>query len=1139
MKIQPRFTVSYLIAVTATFLPAFLFAVTVHSQAIHPQQPTSNANNAGQSAPEPLELGKPIEKELSGGGSHSFQISLAEGQFLQVVVEQRGIDVLARLLGPDGKLIAEFDSEIRTHGQETVSQVAEAAGNYRIVLQAKQKDAPLGRYEIRVSELRAVTERDHVLQEARKLHTESDRLWRAGKYEEAHPLAERALAIREKVLGTEHAQVANSLNNLANLYSDKGQLDKSERLYQRALAIREQVLGPEHPSVAQSLNNLAILCRNKGDYAKAKLLLRRALDIREKTLTAQHPDVARTLNSLAVLYYQKGDYDQAEPLFQRTLAIWEQTLGPDHPDVALPLNNLAMLHHVRGDYDKAEPFYQRALTIGEKAFGSEHPDNAGSIDNLAVLYRAKGDYGKAERYSQRALAIREKALGPEHPNTASTLHNLATLYYYKGDYDKAEMPYQRALAIWEKTLGPEHPHVASTLDGLATIYGDKGDYARAELFHLRALTIKEKALGLSHADVAYSLENLAHLYRAKGDYARAEPLHKRALAIREKALGKEHPLVAYSLNGLVRLYEAKGEIAQAIRVQTRASAVSERNLALNLAAGSERQKLAYLATLTAESDSAVSLHINSAPKEAEARNLALTLILQRKGRALDAMSDSISILRRHADLGVQAGLDRLKDANTQLARLVLGGPQKMPPAEYQNQIQTLEEEKEKLETEISRSSAEFRALSLAITLEAVRTAIPANAALIEFFAYRPANAKAAKADERFGSPRYVAYVLRREGEVQWTELGEAKVIDRAIANWRQALRRAGRADVKRLARVADKKVMQPVRALLGQTRRVIVSPDGELNLIPFAALVDEKGKYLLEHYEVSYLTSGRDLLRLQVARESKSAPLIVANPDFGVAKDEPRTWNSAANPAGQTKPSGEDQKEFQHITFPILSWTIEEASDLKKLLPEAALLMGAQATETALKQARAPRILHIATHGFFLEDAEHPLKNARGLDFSNFSDLRSASWAAKIENPLLRSGLALAGVNEHRGSDDDGVLTAMEAANLDLWGTKLVVLSACDTGVGEVRNGEGVYGLRRALVLAGAETQVMSLWPVLDKQTRGLMAGYYKRLLNGEGRSAALRQVQLETLKNPRQRHPFYWAGFIQAGEWANLDGKR
>jgi tetratricopeptide (TPR) repeat protein len=221
-----------------------------------PAQSADNTESVKQAEADvrTLELGKPIERELAGAQSHAYQITLTAGQYLNVVVEQRGIDVVVTLLGPDGKLIAEFDSEIRKQGQETVSQVAEAAGDYRLVVQAKQKEAPTGRYEIRMAELRAAMEKDRELQEARKLHTESERLGRAGKYEEARPLAERALEIREKALGPEHPDVARSLNNLANLYRDKGDYARAETIYQRALAIREKAFGLENPEVAASLN---------------------------------------------------------------------------------------------------------------------------------------------------------------------------------------------------------------------------------------------------------------------------------------------------------------------------------------------------------------------------------------------------------------------------------------------------------------------------------------------------------------------------------------------------------------------------------------------------------------------------------------------------------------------------------------------------------------------------------------------------------------------------------------------------------------------------------------------------------------------------------------------------------------------
>ncbi len=235
--------------------------------------------------------------------------------------------------------------------------------------------------------------------------------------------------------------------------------------------------------------------------------------------------------------------------------------------------------------------------------------------------------------------------------------------------------------------------------------------------------------------------------------------------------------------------------------------------------------------------------------------------------------------------------------------------------------------------------------------------------------------------------------------------------------------------------------------------------------------------------------------------------------------------------------------DFSRAWFPPLPGTAGEAKALKAILPQGKVLTGEQATKTALQQANAPSILHIATHGFFLKDEKPGPSNSRSIGLTVIN--RVSPENGVLVDPLLRSGLALAGANLHGenggngGSVDNGVLTAKEAAGLNLWGTKLVVLSACDTGVGEVKNGDGVYGLRRALVLAGSETQVMSLWPVSDIGTRDLMIAYYQGLQRGEGRSAAMRDVQLRMLRSPTRRHPYYWASFIQSGEWASLEGKR
>src|SRR5215510_114688 len=517
-------------------------------RSVVPKEPHSNEARQNDQQVQRLELGKPVERELAGGQSHSYQLSLDAGQYVKLVIEQRGIDVMAQLSGPDGKLITEFNSESRNQGQETVEQVAEAAGSYKLKVRPMQEGAAAGNYEIRIEEVRSATDIDRALQQARELHTEFRRLYFASRYDDALPALERVLELREKALGPEHPMVAATLHNLASIYSKNGAYAKAESLHHRARTIWEKTLGPEHPDVARSLNNLGILYQKKGDYAKA------------------------------------------EQSYQRALVINEKALGPEHPNVAHNLHNLADLYHDRGDYDNAELVYKRALAIREKALGPEDPDVGAVLTNLAELNHDRGDRAMAEQLQQRALTIFEKSLGPEDSNVAMALNNLATLRRDAGDFAKAELLYQRAQAIWGKAPGPESPMFADSLDELAI------------------------------------------LYRKKGEYEKAEQLHKQAQAIFDKAAGSVR---STSLHNLAMLYAAKGDIDQAISFQSRENAVSERKLAFNLAIGSERQKLAYLALFSKGTDFTLSLHSQVAPNDPQALNLAFTTLLRRKGRGLD------------------------------------------------------------------------------------------------------------------------------------------------------------------------------------------------------------------------------------------------------------------------------------------------------------------------------------------------------------------------------------------------------------------------------------------------------------------------------------------------------------------------
>jgi len=989
-------------------------------RAQHSARDTNNPQNGvvAENDVRPLEQGRSVKRELSGGQRHSYRLRLGADQFLKVIIEQSGIDVVAQISGPDGAQMLEFDSERWPQGQEEVSIVSEVAGDYRLVVQPKQMGAAAGSYEIRIEEMRAPTENDRALYEASLLYKKSIELRDAGKYDEALPLFERVVETRKRILGPDA------------------------------------------------------------------------------------PDLSVVIHDLAVFYYYKGDYPRAESLSNHALAIQEKKLGPENPLLAPSLNLLASLHY------------------------------------------NKGAYAKAESLSIRAVALKEKELGPEHPNLAYYLRTLARIHYKKGDYDIAEPLYLRALAIREKTSEPDHQLVAQSLNDLAILYYDKGDDAKAESLHKRALSIQEKWLEPQHPNVAESLSHLANIYRDRKDYARAEPLYLRALAIQEKAKGPQSPHIARVLNNLARFYASKGDIAQAIAFQSRANAVTEYNLDLNIATGSERQKLAFLAIFSTQTDFTLWLHSQAAPGNPEALDLAFTTLLRRKARGLDAMTDTIITFRRHAAPQDQALFDQLTDARSQLAELTLKETGATLSETISARLKLLEEKVEDLEAELSARSAEFRAQTQSVTLAAVQETLPAGAILVEFAVLAPWDSRA----EKSGAPRYLAYALSAQGQPKWVDLGEAAPIERAVSAWRQSLRENS-ADVKQLGRAVDELVMRPVRASLqsesGQIRHLLIAPDGALNLIPFAALVDEENRYLIERYTISHLTSGRDLLRLRDSQPSKSGPLVLANPLFGgMAGAATRgSRNSASSPSGaRAGGQGKTRSDPAKIFFQPLPGTEGEALAIKAVLPEASLLLERQATEAALKRASAPRILHIATHGFFLDDQGErrvETRNIPGNDPRRISDPRPGGWAAQIENPLLRSGLALSGANRGKNGDDDGLLTALEVAGLDLWGTKLVALSACDTGLGEVKNGEGVQGLRRALVLAGSESQVISLWAVPDDLAKDVIIPYYKALRRGEGRGEGLRQVQLRMLRSRDRRHPFYWAAFIQSGEWGNLDGRR
>ncbi|GGA16280.1 CHAT domain-containing tetratricopeptide repeat protein [Okeania sp. KiyG1] len=972
-----------------------------------------------------------------------------------------------------------------------------------------------------------------------------------GKYNEAIPPLERALIIVENVGVSENSVAAMYvINELGMQHHYQGNYKKALSLYQRSREIFEKTLGIDHPFVAKSLSNQAELYQLQGNYTEALTLFQKSLAIFEKALGANVPAVATILNNQAEVYRLQGNYAEALPLYKRSLVIFEKALGANVPAVATSLNNQAEVYRLQGKYTEALPLYKRSLAIREKALVIGHPLVAESLNNFALFYQVQGKYTEALPLFQRSLEILEKVLGPEHPNIASSLNNQVALYYAQGKYTEALPLFQRSLAIYEKALGPNHPNVAASLSNQAELYQLQGNYTEALPLFQRSLAIYEKALGLDHPRVAASLNNLSVMYRDQGKYTEALPLFQRSRAILEKALGTNYPDVATSFSNESSLYLAQGNITSAIEYLAQGMEVQETTLTSLLATGSESQKQAAVRKLSATTYITISLHLQDVPNNLEAANLSLTTILRRKGRILDFIADSLQAIRDNLTPENEKFLDDFISTCTQLANLYYSKSENRPPLEqYRQLLDTLKRKREKLEADLSLASVEFRKISQPVTIEAVQKLIPTDAALVEIMQYKPHDAKA-KPAERWGKPHYAAYILHSTGAPQWVDLGAAEPVHKAITEFReiftsldkkklqrlrldQELMEKAIAKTKQTARTLDKLVMEPIRQKLGNAKHILLSPDSQLNLIPFAALVDENNQYLVENYTITYLTSGRDLIRLDLDFPSKQPPMIVAAPIY----DEPGKPISEPLATENNRSSNQPSVDIDNLKFGFLSKTEAEGKAIAAML-NVKLLMGLEATKNAIKQAKSPEILHIATHAFFLEDVETPppLDSSRD-DFILESDLGIQGLLyAPVENPLLRSGIALAGANIRQSATEDGIMTALEMANLNLAGTKLVVLSACETGIGEVKVGEGVYGLRRALGLAGSESQVISLWKVDDFGTQELMTKYYERVLNNqEGRSEALRQVQLGMLVDAIAQHPYYWASFMPSGDWEGM----
>jgi tetratricopeptide (TPR) repeat protein len=968
-----------------------------------PQNPQlANSNLANSNADDRLVQGQSQARELAVGQEHLYRVALAAGDYLAVRVAQQDITLMVKVLNLQGNTLLETNNVSELSFNTRAHFIAPQEGVYQLVVVGLDKTGLKGRYQLTVNELRPATATDQAIVAAEKLVFQARNALGQRQAAEALKLLEAALLQQQQAWPLGHPAVADTLQLLGQTLQGAQNLARREQLLQRSLELREKFLGAEHPDVANSLEALGELYYQNANYRQLEIVVRRTLAIRETAFGQNHISVAQTLSNLAFLQQDSGDYESAEVLFKRSLASYEQILGPKNQAVTTVIDNLASLYQVLGDYQRAEELFLRSIAIQEAILGEANFDFAISLNNLGGLYGQKAEYGAAEFYFKRSLAIIEKLFGKDSREFAHAVNNLAGLYLLKGEVAQSAKSFQQSLAIFEKAFGPQHPTVAVVLSNLAGVYKIRGNYQLAEEYFQRALVIREKLVadGGDQQPLALLLNNLGELQQLKGNYPEADKLFQQSLAIREKqlggenitvantlaiwgrlarlqgnyklaetrlqrcrairekALGNAHPDVAGVLGELAVVYESNGEIAQAAQYRIQANEAREREILRNLSTGSELQKLKYLELTADETSFTVSLHLQRAPQDQALARAALTILLRRKGRALDAMTGAIGILRQRAtpqDQQLFADLSRLRN---QIATLANRGPGKEGVANHQARLQHLSEQADDLENQISMRSAVLgRELQLShrpITLEAVQQAIPADAVLLEFATYRPFQAT----KNQYLPAHYVVYLLENQGDPKFIDLGPVTQIDAAVQKFREKLIKApnpgltlttkqfpAQQGLKTAARRLDSLIMQPVRQQLGKRTRLLISPDSTLNLIPFDALVDQQQRYLVARYEISYLTSGRDLLRLPAENLALTTapPVILANPDYGQG-DGPKLLGQTLGRLKQ------------------LAGAAAEGNELQTILPQAQFVSGTAATETLIRKIERPSLLHIATH---------------------------------------------------------------------------------------------------------------------------------------------------------------------------------
>ncbi len=939
---------------------------------------------------------------------------------------------------------------------------------------------------------------------------------------------------------------ANCSFNRGRVLHMMGDPVQAEFWYLKAKDIREKLLGKDHSDYRTCLMNLGIVYYEMGMFNKAEIYFQELKGTLEKLQLNASLEYANVMNNLGSIYNQVGQYESSENYFNQGKSIIERTFGRDHPNFVRLLINIAALYHATGKYEMAEQLYLEVMAIFQKTNKGEDLELAALKYNLGSLYQLMGQFQRSENYYLAAIEITEKMLGKEQLQYAGYIQGLATMYINMGQYEnkldplyKAEPLLKESQRIVEKIMGKENQNYAQCLNSLAILYNCMKQYQRAEPLYLEAKSIQEKVLGKEHPDYAASLHNLASLYLDMNQSERGEPLILEAIAIREKVQGKEHPEYLQGLHELATTYSNMSKFEKAEPIYLEESKTLRKLIQRASHYLSEREMLSYVLKFSINQDQIASFIQKSHSMRLVPDYYDNSLFY--KGFLLNAASQMKNLATK--DSITVEKFDRLKVLHRQLAAEYAKALEERSPEleiKLRDSVNTIEKE-------LARSIEDYGQAIREVSWKDVQKKLKSGECAIEFVHFR-------KYEESAHEHIYYAALVLKFGQSEpaLISLFEETQLDSLFKN--SGVR--GADYVNHLYTLADRGaqalehprrslyelIWKPLEKELMDVKKVYYSPTGLLHRLNLGAIPIQEDQTFSDRYQCIALNSTRQLAVENPRQYQKNEAVLYGGLQYDADSLVMKEGQMLASRSRGELSFNMTDSTLRGGSWNYLAGTDKEVNAIARIMKasgrEVKLITGNEGTEESFKKLTvaglSPRLVHVATHGYFFPDPKE-VSDGQQLSISSRESVFKIS-----DHPMLRSGLILSGGNAGwKGertlvNEEDGVLTAYEISQMDLRNTELVVLSACETGLGDIQGNEGVYGLQRAFKIAGVKYIIMSLWQVPDKQTGMLMTTFYKKWLEAEGPDKGEKKMNIPDAFHAAQKElrdigldPYQWAGFV------------